>query len=1020
MCGDCIVTRHTYALIRASRCQKLTGPANRRVSFAPEATLHTWDVVELPEDSTTSSASTNATRRASALSAAATSPYPQPQSQELSSDASEPPSTPPEQIEETVIAQSPAHQRDLHQKKRRRSSGIPPMNFNNPDDFSSSPSGDSVTSEDARAQKLAPVEDGSDSIDSDDNDLVEGDGIEAETDGDDSTSHSVLSALSSGDSSTGSSGRLDAALRQAAMQAGTQGIDFDENGDLTMELADDEVTAAFKPWMKNGKYTPKILGDPSALLDQENLNPFSPAFKANTMSQVSTNEDGQTMDFTQAVGGISPAKPVSQGSPANGRRQSPRRQGIIANHGLSNDGVTLGDETMELTKAIGGIQSALQTSTNATAANRRRSGAAVYRISEDGSRLEDATMDLTTAIGGIQSMISKPGQATDAASSVSEAEELSMEFTSVVGGGIVGICDEARESRQKFIANDTSANQPGLRGYARRSSGFSTVDEEDMDITIAVGGILPDITEYTEPLEDQTAEMDITAAMGGILPQSLTTDDKSQAKLMMERETDAGQLSGLSAQDTAAAAETPKSTRIVGRNVADRMSTMASETGSPSLSASQSRASSRRSIGSRLSTTPKQAVRQTTPNKKPLTPSKQLTPQPLRPTTPGKTPPIKNVAMRTGSPKKLFKSEIKHAALTPQAAPTTAFFQQDTISGIPTPSIVLKPRRRRSSGLGIDKEGLGSPHIATLLDRRTSIGDSAQVFTPQGQAATGVRFDNPRIMVQQLEQERAEEARRESGRGILEMEADEQDLEDEKDVTTMLKERIGSLTPQKKRKLNRRKSLHVGAAKGILGKRPAELDEDEDEDEDNTPKRLKGREGSPVKNIRLPAPTSKNETSGRITRSTRASLGNSTGNAQISTPKKSLSPQKSNRITTPNEQNRFKDSQRQISAAKLASFDEKANERVPTKDDPIDESEDRIHLQDFLNLTSIRFMELTTTKRRHTTAPNPMLEGSAKKANLGAQDTAEAGAERQLKDCVVAGACTVPMLELYQHVRFRP
>ena len=893
------------------------------------------------------------------------------------------------------------------------------MNFNNPNDYSSSPSGDSVASEDVQAQELVLVEDDGDSSDSNDNDLVEGEGIEVETDGDDITSQSVLSVRSSGGSSTGSSGRLDAALQQAARQAGTQGIDFDENGDLTMELADEEITTAFKPWMKKGKYTPKVLGDPSALLDQENLNPFSPAFKASTVSHVSANEEEQAMDLTQAVGGILPPKSVSQGSPTKNRRQSPARQGSAVNHRLLSSGATLEDDTMEFTTVVGGIQPALRTSINAPSANTRRSAVPVRRVSEDTSMLEDATMDLTMAIGGIQSMSSKLRQATDAARSADEDEELSMEFTSVVGGGIVGTRDQDRELRQNVMVNDTSANQPSLRGHARRSSAFSTGDEEDMDITIAVGGILPDITEHTEPMEDQTAEMDITAAMGGILPESLTTDDKSQAKLMMEQETDAGQLAGFPTQDPGTA-ETPKSTSAGGRTIADRMSTIASETGSPSLNASQTRTSSRKSIGSRLSTTPKQAARLVTPIKKPLTPSKQLTPQPSRPTTPGKTPPIKNVSMRTGSPKKLFKSEIKHAASTPQAAPTTALFQQDTTSGIPTPSIVLKPRRRRSSGLGVDKEGLGSPHVVALLDRRTSIGDSAQVFTPQGQAVRGVHFDNPRIMEQQLEQERAEEAQRESGRGILEMEADEQDLDDKKDVTTTLKEKIGSLTPQKKRKLNGRKSLHVGAARGILGKRPVELDEDEDEDEDNTPKRLKGREGSPVKNVRLPAPPSKNETSGRVTRSTRSSLGNSTGNVQTLTPKKTLSPEKSSRITTPNNQHRFKDSERQSSAVKPASsFDEKLHEQVSINGDPVNETEDRIHLQDFLNLTSIRFMELTTTKRRHTIAPNPLVEGSAKQVSLGAQDAAESGAERQLEDCVVAGACTVPMLELYQHVRPR-
>ncbi|KAL9034251.1 MAG: hypothetical protein Q9180_005510, partial [Flavoplaca navasiana] len=203
--------------------------ANRRVSFAPDATLHTWEVVELPEDSTTSSASGNSTRRASGLSTvAATSPRSQPRSPLPGSDTSEPPSTPPAQVEEPIVKASPAPQRNLHQKKRRRSSGIPPMNFNNPEEFLSSPSSvGSINSEDTGNQAFITA-DGADSSDSDDKDLVE-DESTVKVDDDDVTAQSALSARSSGGSSTASSGRLDEALRQAAKQAGTQGIEYDEH-----------------------------------------------------------------------------------------------------------------------------------------------------------------------------------------------------------------------------------------------------------------------------------------------------------------------------------------------------------------------------------------------------------------------------------------------------------------------------------------------------------------------------------------------------------------------------------------------------------------------------------------------------------------------------------------------------------------------------------------------------------------------------------------------------------------------
>ncbi|SLM37356.1 Spc7 kinetochore protein domain [Lasallia pustulata] len=941
--------------VLARRDARRKSLANRRVSFAPEATLHTWDVVELPEDSTTSSA--NSTRRASATSTTPHSPHPQ-RSPGPSSDASEPPSTPPEQTEETTVKASPAHQRDLHQKKRRRSSGIPPMNFNNPDDFSSSPSGgSSAADDDTDHQRFPAANDGSMS-NSDDDDLVEDESTVTgiDVDGDDLTGQSVGSVHSTA-SSTGSSGRLEAALRQAANQAGTQGIEFDEHGDITMEMADDEITAAFKPWVKKGMYMPNVMGNLTALQDQENLNPFSPAFKANLMSQNAPDDDDQeqTMDFTRAAGAILPSSEKSQGSPVRGRRKS-------------------------------GATSRRQSS----AGRRRSSGAA--------SVLEDEIMELTTAIGGIQPGAQAPAATVDGFGSADEDEELTMEFTSVVGG----LIDQKTERRGSLV-NNQLANEQLLQEEHRRESDSSIMQEEDMDMTIAIGGILPSITEQTEPLEDDTMAMEITTAIGAILPKQLGTGTKAQAKDLMERETDAGQFSNAQLQEEASSISklaTPS----------EHVTAMASETGSPSLSTHNTRNSTRRSRGSRPSTTPKSPSKRETPLKKPSTPSKQLTPKPAHPTTPGKTPPSKNVSMRTGSPKKLFKSEIKHAASTPEASSRPSLFRQDTVSGLATPSVVLIPRERRFSGIGIDQVGLGSPRVAALLDRRGSIGEQAQVFTSQGRAVPSIRFENPRAMEQEVEREREEEERRESGRGILQREADAQGNEEEKDATVNLREMIESLTPKKK-KLNGRKSLHIGAARGLLGKRPVELDEDE-EDTDTPPKRLKGREGSPVKNIRLPGPPSKTETTGRITRATRLSLSETVGNVQPATPTIAPSPLKTGRITTPKDQSRFKDAELHSSSQKpLMSFDEKLAGEPEATIQP-DEEDDRIHLQDFLNLTSIRFMELTTTKRRHTVAPNAVLDGSARKPTREGEDT---NPGQDLERCVVAGACTVPMLELYQH-----
>lgn len=909
--------------------------ANRRVSFAPEATLHTWDVVVEYQDSTTSSNSTNSTRRAS--SASGELPHPQTPGH-TSSDPSEPPSTPPEQVEEDTVKASPAHQRDLHQKKRRRSSGIPPMNFNNPDEaFSSSPLSDADSVDDVDEV----VED--DLISNSEESDVDADGTAMSIDGGETTDMSMASMKSA--SSSGSSSRLDEALRLAARQAGTQGIDFDENGD---EMEDgDEVVASFAPWTK-----PAV--NLEAQQDQENVNPFSPAFKvgAQQRDEESDGED-MTMDMTRPMGGIMPAQDPDE------------------------------DEmSMDVTRAFGSIiqnEAPKPINRRKSVAGRRQS---TRRKSAGEDSNGDETMDLTVAVGSIQPAQAKAGSSDD--------EDMTMEFTSVVGG----MLPQANPPRTRNRAS--LAAQPRGQKKRNRESLDSNMGDDTMDMTVAIGGIMPSISESTSKEQDATMGMDMTTALGGILQPQRSTGSRSHAKKVMELETDLG--------------SSPFQAEVIANSsprapAAAPVHTVASETGSPSLSGFRGKGL-RRSTEARHSTTPKSKLGgDGTPIKKPGTPSKQLTPQPARPTTPNKTPPSKNVTIRSASPKKLFKDEIQAASSTPQSAkgsakgrktatPSKLFKENKT--GVATPNFILTPQPRRISGVGLDREGLGSPRIAALLDRRTSIGDQAKSFVPgQFDVARGVRFDDPQVIEQAIDKEREQDEDRESGRSILEREADQ---EEEKDATLNLKEMIQSLTPKKKNPLKGRKSLHVGAAKGILGKRPAELDDDDDEDEDEGGvKRLKNHQGSPVKNVKLRGPPSKAETTGRMTRAARKSLEDAT------TTPSTFSPTKA-KVTTPRAQGRFKDAEANA-PAQIGPLAEKE----PIEDPQISEEsfdDDRIQLQDFLNMTSIRFMELTTTKRRHTIAPKPTTDSRDQKDEIVV-----------LEDCVAAGAATIPMLELFQHVR---
>ncbi|KAH0537926.1 hypothetical protein FGG08_005408 [Glutinoglossum americanum] len=918
--------------------------ANRRVSFAPEATLHTWDVVEYIQDSTTSSASTNSTRRASAMSTASGTT----QSPALSSDPAEPPSTPPDQVEEPDSLPSPAPQRQLHQKKRRRrSSVIPPMNFNNPEEegeFSSSPfSGSSVAGSDDTGNHtfLTANEDNSSASGTESAD--EGGSTIMSLDEGDTTTHSSISGRSSGGSSTGSTRRLEDALRLAAQQAGTQGIEYDENGDLSMEFANEEITAAFQPWVKKFSSTAKDLQDLTLLQDQESQSPFSSSRRANAAHMSTTNPENKlnedeemSMDITRAVGGILNAQNLRKAAPTTKRRKS-------------------------------------------VAPTRRRSNVGRRRSSGDSSFMGDETMDFTMAIGGIQGE-TQLGEARD---TINEDEDMTMELTSVIGSVLPPGSEVVKRRR-------SSAGRQLLQEARRRESLVSL--DEDMDVTMAIGQILPPTAEEER---DHETTMDLTTAVGGILP----TGNRSAAKVIMEREIDLEEITSSPFQAEVPPSSPPKP--AIGAQAA----TAAPATGSPSLPSNKANTVARKSLGGRPSVTPRTGTRKRASiSGTPTTPSKQLTPQPPKPATPAKTPTPKSVTFRSMSPKKLFKEELKLAASTPRSTPLNSLFTQDSKTGTLTPSVILTPRPRRSSGLGIDKEGLGSPRVTALLDRRRSIGEDARAFVPSlGEgAASAVRFEDPHAMELELEKERQEEEKHKNERMARHNEANE-----ENDATLNLKEMINSLTPKKK--VNGRKSLAVGAAKGLLGKRPAELDDEEDES-DGSAKRIKvGKELSPVKSVKLRPPPSKVETTGRITR--RSLTGISPSNTPTSgSPAKNDAPS-----MTPKRQGGSQDADDQPSSVKHAPI---SAELVALNDDSqLEEEVEKIHLQDFLNLTSIRFMELNTTKRRYTVALNNRLEGSGRKPQPLADGSSPNNddARRDLETCVVAGACTIPMLELYQH-----
>lgn len=887
--------------------------ANRRVSFAPEATLHTWSVMELVEDSTTSSAS-NSTRRQSSMTAAQ-SPLNRvdvPQQQ-----LPERPTTPVEQQNNEVIQGTPESQRNLHQRKRRRSSDTTQSS----DEEAMSSPGDGGDSSPIRVE---------DSIDS-----------ESDTDGDtamsldDVTSNTVHSTDSS---STQTS--LDERLRQAATQAGTRGIHHDENlsadeDDQTMEIANSTVTHAFKPYS-----LPKPAR--SQNLDKENIDHFANGniASADREDDAANPEEptiGLTMDMTRAVGGIVSKSSRNPGSDTT--RFSSRRRSNASRRTSTGNDTSYGDETMDLTVAKGGILT-------------------------DGDIETDDDVDQTLD------------------------QEMTMEMTNVLGG---------------------------LRHSTRRKSMQSSAPEDEtetMDLTMAAGGVLCSIEEQTEPQtdvdEDMTGAMDITRAVGKIVPSHLERDPKEH-NVAQEMEPVANLI------PTDMPMKALQSNTEAPQSITRHMATVASDTGSPTL---KPRLSARKSASNSRSSTPKALPKPLSPDTNgQSTPSKQITPLPVKSTSPQRTPllPV-SVTHRGVSPKKLFAKELRERS-SPASKGTPrrqqdVLFSKDESTGMHTPRVVLhapKPHqhlRRKTSPALTNDGGYGSPRISQILSRRSSIGEAVPEFQLQQNRKRSLRFEDPQEVAHEVEAERFEEHRRESGRFVMEQEANEPHDEN---TTQNLRGMIESMTPKKENttRLRGRKSLAVGSAKGLLGKRPAELDVDEDDDVDgeSTPKRLKAmsREGSPVKKIHLPKPPTKEQTTGRLTKAERLALNASL--QQSSTPTLTLSPSK--QVKSPDRTGHFRDA---ASHEKPQSFEERLDNVVGATDVSTvhpeivkDVEEEKISLQQFLAMTNVHFIELSTTKRRHTLA-QPLGESDVVSS---IDDTSKA--------VFSAAATTLPLLELYQH-----
>ena len=321
------------------------------------------------------------------------------------------------------------------------------MNFNNPDEFSSSPVG-SAGSDASQQSPTTEIVDGSELDSDDDKDTV----IEGTVTGivnDDMTGHSEASEPSE----KVSNGQL---LSQHSPEAPLNG---DQTGEVSMDLTNDVTSEANDRLLQQNELKPISIVKLQALQDQENINPFSPAFGAGVRGVTErTGEAEMTMEMTHAVGEILQLNVPR--SPARGRRKS-------------------------------------------NPSSRLRSSSRRRRSSGDSSTLTDETMEFATVYGGI-AQSKTTTQHEDVDTDENEDEEMTMEMTAVIGGVV----------QPEYPILPTAGTE-----QSQADDEVSDTDMDmEMDMTAAVGRVLSPVTERTEPSENGTMNMDITKAVVSILP----------------------------------------------------------------------------------------------------------------------------------------------------------------------------------------------------------------------------------------------------------------------------------------------------------------------------------------------------------------------------------------------------------------------------------------------------------------------------------------------------------------------
>jgi kinetochore protein Spc7/SPC105 len=1044
---------------RAARRQSL---GNRRVSFAPEATLHTWDVVDSyrGDGDSTPGSSAGGSSRASTPATAST-----PASNRRRSSGSVPdfPVTPtPGTAEAPSTPEHAGHD----------SPATPPSSFNNPDDNILSSSPLSSTAGDEGDDSAFVEDDGghSDSTDSMDEDENVGDRTFVSAAGETTMGEGELTFT-----------KMDMDDMDIDDEAPRQPM-FKKPMRWTFEGATEDVEASSPP--RHEAPAPEMEEDDDdaeemtmdvtrvvgGLLSTSNIPRPTFSFSPKTPQKDVDDDEEMPMDMTRPIGGLLTARPTLVKSPEQEEEESfmdfTRPVGGILSTVNNSEGLDtpqaaeVDDQTMamDITRPIGGILS------NMTQRLKQTMGFGVPQTpAKQDDEEEDEMdvmmdMDITRAIGGIvsaapssaQNQLEPPSPTPTTTSEVEMNEDMTMEFTSVLGG----IISQApggngrRSSLARRRGGGLMSGEDWARDQAEKQALANSQPEEEveMDMTMAVGGIIPATTakapsetasypplpmvgqdDSDEELDEEDFPMDLTVNLGKIFQNRVNPKDEPTPKPSPKQNNPQA-----TAPEEAVIEKTapPVEQKASPASLAPEAPLAAPTVASPQVDSPTpvNRRATRRSSGASV-TTPRvtrgahrrslELQQQDLATKqspaKVASPEQPATPVPTRPTQKSRTPqqkpsptqePVATPQAQVATPQnpstpKPVPEAAKSTPMMSSAKPKTPSKRAANLS-TPRKSTTRSTRSTRSTpmrftsqstpittplkGLGFDKLGLGSPAIVSKLSRRTSLNEDTMAFSP-------VALPSALLATARQDAEKRE---------LREKEEKKRREEEEKMMDLM--SRIQLLTPKKR---GGRMSVAVGSM--IPGKRALE------NAEGSQAKRRKSSDGIPsiVKE-------EQDENMSEIPSGSPLLSGSAKATPKKATPKKETPKKDTPEKVTPKEVTPQKavpqkspeqtpmdiepsSPRPQIRAVNFGD-DQVMNDVDVKGGEEEDGDYENISMQEFLEIIDISFLDdlKATAKRRHT--------GFAP-ASRRLHDDQEATLEERIN----AGAATAPMLNAYQH-----